>query len=128
MENLLVLISDENEDSSATIANLPSNKDTLTALEKLDLTVTDQTGDAYDDDIKVNKIRVVCWNVANEQYVWYLGYIKEKRDDNFIIDHLTRDIKSSNRLLKYPIVEDVQEAERDQILDTNIDGYWDFIA
>ena len=126
LENLLVLLSDENENSSATIANLPSNKDILTALEKLDLAVPDQTGDDDDDNINVNEMRVVCWNVGNEQYVWYLGYIKEKRDNSFIIDHLTRDIKSSNRLWKYPFVEDVQVAERDQILDINVDGYSDF--
>ena len=105
----------------ASVANLPTNTDVLKVLTNncSEPAVEDQ------DKIKINELCVVCWD-ENGDYSWYLGYLKEQNGRFYTIDHLKREIDYTDKLWKYPIAEDIQVAEQDQILNVKVNGYWDF--
>ena len=112
---------DQSENYIASVANLPTNKYVLKVLtnNSSEPAVEDQ------DKIKINEFCVVCWDDGNGDYIWYLVYLKEQNGRFYTIDHLKREI-DTNKLWKYPIAEDIQVAEQDQILNVKVNGYWDF--
>ena len=46
----------------------------------------------------------------------------------FVVDHLARKLKNSDSKWKYPSKGDVQQVEKDQIVDCTIEGEWDMEA
>ena len=121
LENLLILLDGEKHQSTATVANLPTNEAVLLSLHgKPPLAKSKATENL------VNSMCVVVW-VDDGSYSWYLGYIKQhcEDQDSFEVDHLTRVIKSSDTKWKYPSTPDIQIVERDQIVKFDIRGQWD---
>ena len=86
LENLMILLSDENQVGTASIANLPSNNDVLKAL----CTSKDKDPAPSTQVLKVNQLCAVIWKGQQQQYNWYLGYIKDIASDTCTIDHLER--------------------------------------
>ena len=69
---------------------------------------------------------MILWQEKNKNgYIWYLGYLKQKTDVGFSVDHLHRVVAGSNKLWSYPSNEDIQDIETDQILDIDAKGEWD---
>ena len=64
LENLIILLDDEKHESTATVANLPSNDDVLKSLLPSQSTPVPTT--SIEDSI--NKMCVVIWNMPNDQY------------------------------------------------------------
>ena len=124
LENLMIFLDDEKHESTATVANLPSNDDVLKSLLPSQSTPVPTT--SIEDSI--NKMCVVVWNMPNEQYEWYLGYVVKRMDDKLSVDHLARGIKNSHSKWKYPSKEDIQLVEMDQIVNCNIIGERDMAA
>ena len=68
----MILLSDENQVGTASIANLPSNNDILKAL----YTSNDKDPAPSTQVLKVNQLCAVTWKGQQQHYNWYLGYIK----------------------------------------------------
>ena len=58
-------------------------------------------------------------------YQWYLGYVKEVKDDSVFIDHLERVDEESHLQWRYPRSEDVHRVEIGQVLEIEVNGEWD---
>ena len=72
LENLCILLSDDAEESTATVANLPTNEDGMTVL----------SSPAAEDlktsaNFEINQLYVTVWMSGKEEIVWYVGYITE---------------------------------------------------
>ena len=76
------------------------------------------------DDLRINQIHAIIWQNGSGGKEWYLGYIKEKIENNFIVDHLHRISKDSDLMWTYPTTPDIQTVEREQILHIEIKGDW----
>ena len=124
LENLVVLLSDDNDNSRASVANLPNNDDILKALSFTNSAISNQS---LDRDIQINQLCVVIWINAEGKYIWYIGYVKEKNNNSYTIDHLHRRTTDSNKIWQYPAIEDIQTADKDQILDVVIEGDWNLV-
>ena len=64
----------------------------------------------------LNELCVVVWQNCDSKCEWFLAHVKHVDDDKCIGDHLHHATNSSDYKLKYPSIEDVQEAELDQIV------------
>ena len=122
LENLMILLSDENQVGTASIANLPSNNDVLKAL----CTPKDKDPAPSTQVLKVNQLCAVILKGQRQQYNWYLGYIKDIASDTCTIDHLERCTHCSKKFWLHPQVEDIQTAACEQILDIEVQGKWNF--
>ena len=114
------MLTDDDNNCTATIANLPTNQDGMKAL------ATDE--DKQDDvtkKYKENEIRAVVWN-ENGKYNWYLGYVLKALDDGekYKIDHLIRVDQTSEKSWQYPGKEDIQIVLPEQNLEVDIEGEW----
>ena len=72
LENLGILLSDDMEESTATVANLPTNEDGMTVL----------SSPAAEDlktsaNFEINQLYVTVWMSGKEEIMWYVGYITE---------------------------------------------------
>ena len=119
LANLMILLDDEKYESTATIANLPSNEDVLKLLSRVDPEQAEPVPSTPVID-RTNSMCVVVWGDDSNSYSWFLGYIKEQSDDMFVVDHLARKLKNSDSKWKYPSKGDVQQVEKDQIVDCTI--------
>ena len=128
LENLMILLDDEKHESTATIANLPSNEDVLKSLSAHAHPAQVVSVPSTPVIDKTNTMCAVVWEDENDSYSWFLGYIKEQVNDMFIVDHLARAVKNSHSKWKYPSQEDVQQVDMDQIVDCDIEGEWDMEA
>ena len=86
LENLMNLLSDENQVDTALMANLPSNSNLLKAL----CTSKNKDPAPSIQVLKVNQLCVVIWKGQQQQYNWYLGYIKDIASDTCTIDKYTQ--------------------------------------
>ena len=89
----MVLLTDETNDAStATFADLPTNEDALKIIRAEPSSAKAKNIAAH--LISINDMCIVVWNV-NEDFVWYVGYVKEEKDnEHFVVDHLERVGKS----------------------------------
>ena len=73
LETLLVLSPGDSEQSTANIANLPNNQDVMKFISNfLAPQKTNRTG-----NITVNQLCVTVWLNEEDNYGWYIGYVKE---------------------------------------------------
>ena len=122
LENLMILLDDEKYERTATIANLPSNEDVLKSLSRVDPEQAEPVPSTPVID-RTNSMCVVVWGDDSNSYSWFLGYIKEQSDDMFVVDHLAfGKLKKSDSKRKYPSKGDVQQVEKDQLVDCTIEG------
>ena len=57
------------------------------------------------------------------KYEGYTAYVKDVDGDNYPVHQLHHAISGSDCRWKYPHVDDVQEAELDQIIDYSVEGH-----
>ena len=118
-------LSDDAEQSSATTANLPTNKDVLNALSDQGRTRTTTTSSS--NDIEVNRrLFVVMQADKNTKYLWYVGYLTKDETGHFIVDHTEREVSSSNKTWRYPSEPDIHPVEKSQILNVEVKGKWEY--
>ena len=84
LENLCILLSDDAETCTATIANLPTNEDGVKVLTTNEISIAENPL-----TFNVNQMYVVSW-LEGETFNWYIGYITEVNEENYVIDHLHR--------------------------------------
>ena len=86
------------------LENLMINNDVLEAL----CTSKDKDRAPSTQALKVNQLCAVIWKGQQQQYNWYLGYIKDIASDKYTIDHLERCANGSNKFWHYPQDEDIR--------------------
>ena len=101
---------------------MPSNNDVLKALH----TPKNKDPTPSTHVLKVNQLCAVIWKGEQQQYDWYLGYVKYIASNTCTIDHLERCAHGSNKFWHYLQVEDIQTAAWKQILDIEVKGESDF--
>ena len=117
MENLLILLSGDNA-ASGSVADLPTNADALAVLQGTEVVSNIRTS------LNINDICVVVW-CMDEQWNWFVGYIKDKlNDEQYIADHLERLQPGNNTRWRYPMTEDMQTIFHEQIVPIEINGDW----
>ena len=119
LTNLCALLSSDISASTMTLANLPTNEDLFQALR-----ISKKSGNDPEPDIRINEIHAIIWQNGSGEKEWYLGYVKEKIENNFTVDHLQRISKGSDLIWTYPTTPDIQTVEREQILPIEIKGDW----
>ena len=127
IENLAILLDDDKQCSSATVANLPTNSDVLKCISHS----TDEQEAVSVPSASValvNQMCVVVWQNDDEVYEWYLGYVKNCVGEKYSVDHLARKLKDSDSKWKYPSQEDIQLTDPVQIVDIEVVGEWDLSA
>ena len=101
MEKICILLSDDAEESKATVANLPTNEDGMKVLS------SPAAGDLkISANFEINQIHVTVWMSGNDEIVRYVGYITEINEDTYIIDHLERNPKAQDKYWVYPNRQD----------------------
>ena len=118
--NLAILLDDDTA-SQYTMDDLPTNLDVISALE----CTQHQRQRVNQAILGLNELRVVVWQNCDSKCEWFLAYIKHIEDDKYTVNHLHRATNSSDCKWKYPSIEDVQEAELDQLVNCSVEGHWD---
>ena len=61
---------------------------------------------------------------------WFVGYVKEKTADgnSYVVEHLERVVVKINVQWKYPVSDDTQIVNHDQIMLWKVEGDWDLTA
>ena len=121
MENLCILLSDDAEESTATVANLPTNEDGMKVLSS-----PDAEDFKISANFEINQIYVTVWMSGKDEIVWYVGYITEINEDTYTIDHLERNPKGQVKYWVYPNRQDKHALTEEQILEVNEKGDWTF--
>ena len=116
----MILLSEDYDKAMATVANLPTNEDTLSAM------VDENNNEKQKEDISPNRLSVVIWADQKGKYSWYLGYLSRSSTDNLIVDHLSRETSNSHKIWKYPAKSDVHEVDPVQVLKVEPLGEWQF--
>ena len=119
LENLTLLLN-EKSITKTTIANLPTNSETFTA-------IIDQMYESTSKEVMYNKVNELCvvkWFVGESKYQWYIGYIKQEVENRFVIDHLQRISEKTNPQLANPSSEDIKIADKQQVLHCKVEGEW----
>ena len=64
------------------------------------------------------------WLNEEDSYEWYIRYVKEIREEYYLVDHLKQEFRSSYKKRKYPTKSDENVVERKQILEVGVEGEW----
>ena len=132
LENLIILLDGEKHESTATVANLPSNEKVLQSMAinvNPALASTPVVPATPTPDDLINTMCVVVWADDDTSYTWYLGYVKGYLDGKFQVDHLARALKTSDSKWKYPSTPDIQLVQQEQIVKCgDIIGEWNMDA
>ena len=107
LENFCILLSDNAETCTTTIANLPTNEDGIKALA------------TKKDHCYRNHKSINIWNESNVCCVlderwsfylvyWYTGYITEVNEENYVVDHVHQNPLKQIRHGHYPRKSDKQ--------------------
>ena len=67
----------------------------------------------------------MIWQNLKRKYEWYVGYAKAVSEEGFLVDNLHSVVSDADILWKYPNSEDLQLAEKVQILNCDVNGEWD---
>lgn len=89
VKNLMFLLSDDYGKAKATVANIATNEDTLSAM------LNENKNEKQKENIGPKRRSVVIWTDQNGKYSWYLGYLSRSSTDNIIVDHLARETSNS---------------------------------
>ena len=125
IENLVILLEGEDASSFLTIANLPTNTEVIAekpqnmATEAIDK-LNDRTQEA-----NINEMHHVIWSDTTGKYNWFLGYVKNLTNTQYKIDHLHQTTTTSDIKWSYPSTEDIQFAEKEQLIACKIEGMWE---
>ena len=87
--NLSILLEDEDV-SSCTLADLPTNSDVINALEKAII-------EKPSTSLIVNQLCVVVWQNCDSKYEWFIAYVKQMTNNGYAVDHLYRTVTGVNK-------------------------------
>ena len=129
LENLFILLSDNNliaTASSASIVDLPTDDDALQIVNTMNRVPTTTIDHS---DIQLNEMRIILWNVK-EGLEWFVGYVKEKTADGncYVVEHLEQVVVKIDVQWKYPVLDDTQIVNPDQVMPWKVEGDWDLTA
>ena len=119
--NLSILLDDDTA-SQYTVADLPTNADVISTLQDKP---SPEQQPMPNRSFKFNELCVVVWQNCDAKYEWFVAYVKEVNADKYVVDHLHRATAGSDCKWKYPRIEDIQEAEIEQIVICDVEGHWD---
>ena len=106
--------------TKVTIANLPTNSETFSA-------IINQTYESARKEVvrnKVNELYIVRWLVSVNEYQWNIDYKKQGVENGFVIDHLYQVSEQTNKRWAYPSSDDIQIAQKKQVLHCKVEGEW----
>ena len=115
-EENCILLSDNAETCTATIANLPTNENGIKALATKETTAAEIKSPST---FEVNQMCVV-FCLKGEAFTWYIEYITEVNKENYVVDHLHRNPLKQNRHWHYPRKCDKQVVLPDQTVDIEV--------
>ena len=120
LESFCILLSDDAETCTATIANLTTNGDGIKALATKETTAAEIRSPST---FEVNQMCVVFW-LESEAFTWYIGYISEVNEENYVVDYLHQNPLKQNEHWHYPRTSDKQIVLPDQMVDIEEKGDW----
>ena len=119
------MLTDDVENCTATIANLPTNDDGMKAIASLDSDEDEAAQVVISTHHQENEMCAVFW-MEDEGYVWYVGYINEviNNGEKYKVDHLHRIPAAQDKYWQYPGNQDIQPVFPEQVLDVRVQGEW----
>ena len=116
--NFSILLEDEDV-STCTLADFPTNSDVINALEKGII-------EKPSTILIVNQLGIVVCQNCDSKYEWFIAYVKQMANNGYVVDHLHRTVTRVNNKWKYPKTEDIQTLEPEQIVKSDVKGEWNY--
>ena len=120
LQLLCIFLSEDAEKCTATIANMPANEDGIKALATKETTAPEITSPST---FEKNQMCVAFW-LEGEAFTWYIGYITDVKEENYVVDHLHRNPLKQNKHWHYPRTSYKQIVLPDQTADIDVKGDW----
>ena len=129
--NLALLLSGEDGDGRKDLneddIEFPSEEEMLQMITA-DTEASSPVDQIFPDAIGISEPIIVIWDIKGYRK-WYLGFVrKQVQEDMYMVDHLqcVSKRKGCKQYWQWPIRDDIQEVESDQIIPCNIIGTWDY--
>ena len=116
--NFSILHEDEDV-STCILADLLTNSDVINALEKA---IIEKPSTIF----IVNQLGIVFWQNCDSKYEWFIATYPLLANNGYVVDHLHRTVTRVNNKWKYPKTEDIQTAEPEQIVKSDVKGEWSY--
>ena len=116
--NFSILHEDEDV-STCILADLLTNSDVINTLEKAII-------EKPSTILIVNQLGTVVWQNCDSKYEWFIATYPLLANNGYVVDHLHRTVTRVNNKWKYPKAEDIQTAEPEQIVKSDVKGEWNY--
>ena len=116
--NFSILHEDEDV-STCILADLLTNSDVINTLEKAII-------EKPSTILIVNQLGTVVWQNCDSKYEWFIATYPLLANNGYVVDHLHRTVTRVNNKWKYPKTEDIQTAEPEQIVKSDVKGEWNY--
>ena len=116
--NFSILHEDEDV-STCILADLLTNSDVINTLEKAIIEKSSTI-------LIVNQLGIVVWQNCDSKYEWFIATYPLLANNGQVVDHLHRTVTRVNNKWKYPKTEDIQTAEPEQIVKSDVKGEWSY--
>ena len=116
--NFSILHEDEDV-STCILADLLTNSDVINTLEK----ATIEKPSAI---LIVKQLGTVVWQNCDSKYEWFIATYPLLANNGQVVDHLHRTVTRVNNKWKYPKTEDIQTAEPEKIVKSDVKGEWNY--
>ena len=116
--NFSILHEDEDV-STCILADLLTNSDVINTLEKA---ITEKPSAI----LIVKQLGTVVWQNCDSKYEWFIATYPLLANNGQVVDHLHRTVTRVNNKWKYPKTEDIQTAEPEQIVKSDVKGEWNY--
>ena len=112
--NFSILHEDEDV-STCILADLLTNSDVINAIIEKSSTI-----------LIVNQLGIVVWQNCDSKYEWFIATYTLLANNAYLVDHLHRTVTRVKNKWKYPKTEDIQTAEPEQIVKSDVKGEWSY--
>ena len=116
--NFSILHEDEDV-STCILADLLTNSDVINTLEKAIIEKPSAI-------LIVKQLGTVVWQNCDSKYEWFIATYPLLANNGQVVDHLHRTVTRVNNKWKYPKTEDIQTAEPEQIVKSDVKGEWNY--
>ena len=116
--NFSILHEDEDV-STCILADLLTNSDVINTLEKAIIEKPSAI-------LIVKQLGTVVWQNCDSKYEWFIATYPLLANNGYVVDHLHRTVTRVNNKWKYPKTEDIQTAEPEQIVKSDVKGEWNY--
>ena len=116
--NFSILHEDEDV-STCILADLLTNSDVINVLEKAIIEKSRTI-------LIVNQLGIVVWQNCDSKYEWFIATYPLLANNGYAVDHLHSTVTRVNNKWKYPKTEDIQTAEPEQIVKSDVKGEWNY--